>query len=93
MEEENKKELKLENRVDLLVFGKIKKDIVKREELQDLISTNMTIELKIYSCVKGSLRSSTFLKATGAGFSNVEAEGNAFEQMKEKLDGFLKKNI
>ena len=87
------KELKLENRVDLLVFGKIKKDIVKREELQDLISTNMTIELKIYSCVKGSLTSSAFLKATGAGFSNVEAEGNAFEQMKEKLDGFLKKNL
>jgi len=53
----------------------------------------MTIELKIYSCVKGSLASSTFLKATGAGFPNVEAEGNTFEQMEEKLDGFINENI
>ena len=53
----------------------------------------MTIELNFYSCVKGSLTITTFLKTTGVGFSNVEAERNAFEQMKEKLDGFLKKNL
>ena len=34
-----------------------------------------------------------FSQKTGAGFPNVEAEGNTFEQMEEKLDGFINENI
>lgn len=87
------KELQLENRIDFLVFGKINKDFKRNEELQDVISAHLNIEIKIYSCVKGTLTNSTSLKTIGAGFSNAEAEGKALELMNEKLNSFFKESF
>lgn len=87
------KELKLENRIDFLVFGKINKDFKQNEGLQDVISAHLNIEIKIYSCVNGTLTNSTSLKTTGAGFSNVEAEGKALELINEKLNNFFKESF
>lgn len=87
------KELQLENRIDFLVFGKINKDFKQSKELQDVISAHLNIEFKIYSCVNGTLTNSTSLKTTGAGFSNAEAEGKAFELMNEKLNSFFKESF
>lgn len=84
------KELQLENRIDFLIFGKISKDFKQSKELQDVISAHLNIEFKIYSCAKGTLTNSTSLKTIGAGFSNAEAEGKAFELMNEKLNSFFK---
>ena len=88
-----KKELQLENRIDFLVFGKINKDFKRNEELQDVISAHLDIEIKIYSCVKGVLVNSASLKTTGAGFSNAEAEGKALELMNEKLNNLFKESF
>lgn len=87
------KELQLENRIDFLIFGKISKDFKQSKELQDVISAHLNIEFKIYSCAKGTLTNSTSLKTIGAGFSNAEAEGKAFELMNEKLNNFFKESF
>lgn len=86
-------ELQLKNRIDFLVFGKINKNFKRSEELQDIISADLNIEIKIFSCVKGALTNSTSLKTTGAGFSNAEAEGKALELMNEKLNNFFKESF
>lgn len=87
------KEFQLENRIDFLIFGKINKDFKRNEELQDVISAHLGIDIKIYSCVKGVLVNSASLKTTGAGFSNAEAEGKALELMNDNLNNLIKESF
>lgn len=84
------KELQLEKRTDYMIFGKKSSSFKINPELQNLVSADVTLEVKVFSAEKGVIVNSTILSAIGSGFSNADAEKRAIEFICSKINNFLK---
>jgi len=84
------KELQLEKRTDYIILGKKSSSYKINPELQNIITADVSLELKVFSVEKGVIINSTILSAAGAGFSNSDAEKRAIELLNSKIENFLK---
>lgn len=84
------KEFQLEKHTDYVILGKKASSFRINQELQDLVSADLVLELKLFDAVNGKMVDSISLKTIGAGFSNDEAEKRAIEHLYKRIEEFLK---
>jgi len=87
------KDLQLENHTDYIILAKESTKFTSSSKFKNIITSNVKIEIKIISAEKRTIVDSTILSAKGSGFSNADAEANAFKDLKGEIEDFLKKTL
>lgn len=83
------KDLQVMKHADYVILGKISWNYKISPELQNVISTEIGLDLKVISCENFAVIDSAYFSAVGVGFSNAEAERKGVEIMKRKIEDFL----
>jgi hypothetical protein len=87
------KDLQVIKHADCVILGKISSNYKTNPELQNVISAEIGLEIKVISCKNSVIIDSAYISEKGAGFSNADAENKAIEVMKEKIGDFLGKTF
>lgn len=83
------KDLQIINHADYILLGRKLTNFRTAPELENLISAELNLELKIISADTGVIVRSQRFTAIGAGFSNSTAEEKALETIGSKIEKFL----
>lgn len=85
------KSLDIYKHVDNVVFGKVSFDTKINQELQGVLSTSASLEIKWIDCRQAGVAKSEVFYATGSGFSQSEAENSAINLLLNKMQTFFDK--
>lgn len=87
------KDLQIFKHADYVILGKISSNYKANPELQNVISSEVGLEIKVISCENSVIINSAYISEKGAGFSNADAENKAIEVMNEIIGNFLGKTF
>ena len=87
------RDLQLGKHSDYIILGKLSINYKSNPDFLNVISADINLEIKILSSENGVIINSAILTATGAGFSNSDAEKKALELLNDKINGFLRETF
>ena len=78
------------NRVDVVVIGNASVSATDSSQLEGLVTTNLSLELKCLNVNRQSVCGSRTVDAVGAGYSKSASLQNASEKARPEIDAFVK---